>query len=87
VEQPDFAQGILQARRAENAEKRYEQAADLYRELSDNQLPSKTQRVYARFLLAATLVRSGKGTAALSIHRDLLKLPSTIVDDQGVPFA
>ncbi|HJZ73144.1 MAG TPA: ATP-binding protein [Vicinamibacterales bacterium] len=86
VEEPDFAVRILQAKRAERTQKRYDQAAILYRE-SIAHARSESQRVYARFLLAEALARSGRDAEAIRIHRDLLKLPSTTVDEYGVPFA
>jgi hypothetical protein len=51
IEEPDFARKIFQAKRAEGAEKRYDQAAALYRD-SIQETKSEEQRVYARFLLA-----------------------------------
>jgi signal transduction histidine kinase len=86
IDEPDFARKILQAKRAEAAEKRYDQAAALYRD-SIQEAKSEDQRIYARFLLAGALARSGKGALALSINRDLLKLSTSTVDENGVPFA
>lgn len=69
VEEASCSRTILQAKRVEGAEKRYEQAAALYRE-SIATARSERQRVYARFLLAGTLARSGRESDASPIHQD-----------------
>jgi hypothetical protein len=45
-----------------------------------------SQAAYARVRLARTLAKSGKYTQALLSYRQLLTLPSSAVDDQGIPF-
>jgi hypothetical protein len=45
-----------------------------------------SQAAYARVRLARTLAKSGKHVQALPIYRQLLTLPSSAVDDQGIPF-
>jgi signal transduction histidine kinase/tetratricopeptide (TPR) repeat protein len=86
LEEPNFAQKILQARLAEGGQKRYDQAIAIYRELIQS-TRSENQRTYARFLLSGLLTRSGQEAEALPTHRDLLKLPLSAVDEHGVPFA
>jgi hypothetical protein len=86
IEEPDFARKILQAKRAEGAEKRYDHAAALYRD-SIQEGKSEDQRVYARFQLAGALARSARQTEAFVINRDLLRLSTSTVDEHGVPFA
>ena len=80
VEEPDFARKILEARRAEAAEKQYDRAAGIYLELIDA-AHSDSQRVKPRSLLAVTLARSGAEAEALGLRRDLLNLPSSVVDE------
>jgi signal transduction histidine kinase len=86
LEDPSFIQKILRARRVERSEKNYDAAAALYRELISATAPD-SQRVYAQFLLAGSLDRSGRKVEAFRIHRELLKLPASAVDEYGIPIA
>jgi signal transduction histidine kinase len=85
VAEPEFARLIDDAERVEVAEKDYGRAAILYRNAWKS-ARNPDQDAYARFLLARTLARTERDPA-WSIYRELLNLPSSIVDDQGIPFA
>jgi signal transduction histidine kinase len=86
LSEPEFADRLALAERSEIIEKRYDQAANLYRDLLKSaHNPSHT--VYSRFLLARVLLKSGRQSEAFEIYQNLLSLPSTIEDDNGIPFA
>jgi hypothetical protein len=86
VSMPEFADRAALAERAEILEKHYDQAATLYRELQKS-ARNPDQEVYSRFLLARALLRSGRQNEAFEIYQKLLSLPSTIEDENGIPFA
>jgi hypothetical protein len=44
------------------------------------------QKAYARLLQARALAKSGRKDAAVSHYRELLKLPSSIMDELGIPL-
>jgi signal transduction histidine kinase len=67
-------------------ERRLDQAAATYRSLIQSST-SEHQRAYARRSLAAVLKNSGAKEEALGVYRDLLTLPSSLVDEKGYPFA
>ena len=89
VEDAAVALKIDEAERAELIEKRYDTAAGLYQESIEAARTSghSIQLVKARLGLARTLSQSGRQPEAVSIYRDLLKLPSIEVDPNGIPFA
>jgi hypothetical protein len=91
VMETDFARKAAAAEHVELAERNDEKAARLYRELVPT-ARNASQRNYGRVLLARVLSRSRNGGGAMNaeargIYQDLLKLPTTDVDDKGVPFA
>jgi signal transduction histidine kinase len=86
VSVPEFADSAAIAERSEIVEKHYDQAAALYRELLKSSR-NPDQEVYSRFLLARALLRSGQQNEAFEIYQKLLSLPSTIEDENGIPFA
>lgn len=84
-EGPEFARALDEGRRAEFAEKRYDRAADLYRQAAET-ARRDTQRASARLGLARTQLRAGRRTAAVAAYREVLKLPSTVTDDSGLSY-
>jgi len=84
-EDSEFAASLENAEDLE-IQDRPDQAAALYRSLIQNS-SSDHQRAYARRSLALVLRRSGAQAEATGAYRDLLSLPSSLVDKEGYPFA
>ena len=84
-ERPEFDRAIDEGRRAEFAEKRYDRAADLYRQAAQI-ARHDTQRASARLGVARTQLRAGQRTAAVAAYREVLELPSTVTDDNGLSY-
>ena len=80
---PAFAAAMESGRRAEFAEQRYDRAADLYRQAA-RLARNEKQRASARLGLARSERRLGQRTAAVAVYRDVLKLPSTVTDNDGL---
>ena len=89
VDNAEASRKIDEAERAELVDKRFDQAAGLYRESIEAARASgnSIQVVKARLGLARTLAQSGGDAEALSIYRDVLRLPAKTVDSNGIPFA
>jgi signal transduction histidine kinase len=85
-EDPGFTPKIAEAERAEFRAQDHTQAAALYRE-AIALARTDTDRAAARIALARVLARSGDKPEAARIYRELLNLPSPLVDDQGHSFA
>jgi signal transduction histidine kinase len=86
VEEPEFAARIDEAERADFTEKRPDRAADLYRDLLQT-ASNDHQRAYARLKLASLLRRAGSTAESDRLYRDLLSLPSSVVDQEGFSYA
>ena len=82
---PEFIHALETARRAEFAEQRYDRAADLYRQAAVT-ARHDTHRATARLGLARAHLRAGQRTAAVAAYREVLKLPSTVADDNGLSY-
>jgi two-component system phosphate regulon sensor histidine kinase PhoR len=80
---PAFAAAVETGRRAEFAEQRYDRAADLYRQAA-RIARDEGQRASARLGLARSERRAGRRTTAVAVYRDVLKLPSTVTDSDGL---
>jgi signal transduction histidine kinase len=81
-----FASRILEGRRIELVQGKYEEAAAMYGaalQIATND----SQRVLARSWLARALSRTRATARARALDLDLLKLPSDVADEEGVPFA
>ncbi|HEX4998409.1 MAG TPA: hypothetical protein VFY29_09290, partial [Terriglobia bacterium] len=85
LEDPEFQRQIAEAERAEFGDRGYDRAGAIYRHLAAAGR-NESQRLWARFLLARALWQAGARDEAAAIDRDLLKLPSSVVDDIGLPF-
>ena len=84
--EPAFARRIQQGEQEEVAAKQFGKAAALYREaMSLARKPA--QAAYARLLLARSLAKSGQQSEATGHYKEILALPSELVDEQGVPFS
>ena len=82
---PDFAQALHDAKIAENAKSSFSEAADLYRHA--NQVArNDRQNAESKIGLARNLSRVGKKQAAAATYLEVLKLPSTITDDDGISY-
>jgi signal transduction histidine kinase len=84
-ENPEFARALDDGRRAEFVEKRDDRAAELYRKASEI-ARDDTQRAASRLALARTQLRAGQRRAAVVAYRDVLQLPSTVIDDNGLSY-
>ena len=73
------------SRKIEAAESDEAHASEIYRNALDG-ARNPNQSAYAKFLLARTLDNTGR-EEAFRRYRELLLLPSEVVDDQGMPFA
>jgi signal transduction histidine kinase len=80
IADPEFS------RRLEAAATDRAQAALIYRAALES-ARNPSQLAYARFLLAQALEESGMRSEATRQNRELLSLPSSSVDDAGMPFA
>lgn len=84
--EPAFAQRIQQGEQEELAARQSGRAAALYREAM--RLARKpAQAAYAQLLLARSLAKSGQQSEANVQYKEILALPSELVDEQGVPFS
>jgi signal transduction histidine kinase len=85
IEAPGFAEKLQQGDRAEFVEHQFSKAAAHYREaLATSRRPA--QEAYALLRLAAVLAKAGDAAAAREQHRKVLALPSSMIDDQGIPI-
>jgi signal transduction histidine kinase len=82
-EGPEFTRALTEGRRAEFAEKRSDRAVELYRQAAENARHAPA-RASARLALARMQLGAGQRSAAIAAYRDVLKLPSTIADDNGL---
>jgi len=80
IEEREFSSKI------EAAETDPEQAIEIYSAALKGS-HNANQKAYARFLLAVALEKSGLTEEAKRQDRELLALPSELVDDAGMPFA
>jgi signal transduction histidine kinase len=83
--EPAFAQRIQQGEQEELAARQFGKAAGLYREAM-RMARKPAQAAYAQLLLARSLAKSGQQSEATANYKDILALPSELVDEQGVPF-
>ena len=82
---PEFTRTLDSARRAEFAEQRYDRAAEFYRQ-AVSAAHHDAHRASARLGLARAQLRSGQRKAAVASYREVLKLPSTVTDDNGLSY-
>jgi nitrogen-specific signal transduction histidine kinase len=85
-EQSEFSLRMREADRAELRERNFAQAESSYRQAIRVAM-TDTERASAKLLLANVLTRSGAAAEATRLYRELLNVPSTVVDDQAMPFA
>ena len=85
-DESEFTRKVAAGDRAEFAEQNYSRAAAFYREALGS-ARTDTERASAGLFLANALARSGAQGEAARVYRDLLNLPSTVTDDQGLSFA
>jgi nitrogen-specific signal transduction histidine kinase len=85
-DESEFTRKVEAGERAEFAEQNYSRAAAFYREALAS-ARTDAERASAGLFLANVLARSGAQAEATRVYRDLLNLPSTVIDDQGLPFA
>jgi signal transduction histidine kinase len=84
-ESPEFDRALAEGRRAEYAEKRDDRAVEFYSQAAAA-ARHDTGRASARLALARTRLRAGQRTAAIAAYRDVLELPSTVTDDNGLSY-
>ncbi|HEX5109908.1 MAG TPA: HAMP domain-containing sensor histidine kinase [Vicinamibacterales bacterium] len=85
-EESEFTRKRQAGERAELAEQNYSRAAAFYREALGN-ARTDAERASASLPLANVLARAGAQAEAARVYRGLLKLPSSVTDDQGLSFA
>jgi signal transduction histidine kinase len=85
-DESEFARKVEAGERVELAEQNYSRAAAFYREALGS-ARTDAERASASLLLANVLARSGAQAEAVRVYRDLLSLPSTVTDDQGLSYA
>jgi len=84
--EPEFAQRIQQGEQEELAARQFGRAVALYREAM--RLARKpAQTAYAQLLLARSLAKSGQQSEATVLYKQILALPSELVDEQGISFS
>ncbi len=84
--EPAFARRIQQGEQEELAEKQFGRAAALYRKAM-RFARKPAQAAYAQLLLARSLAKSGQQSEASVQYKEILALPSELVDEQGIPFS
>jgi len=83
--EPGFAKRVRQGEQAELVERQPAKASALYREvLRASRRPE--QRGEALLLLARALESSSAPGRAVAVQEEILALPSSIIDDQGLPI-
>ncbi len=81
----NFAIQIQHAEQQEFAKKNFTRAAELYRQLI-NATREPIRKSYAHLLLARALSKTDRKKEALEHFHSILKLPSRIKDEYGIPF-
>ncbi len=82
----EFTRKVQQAQEEEFVRKRFARAAELYREsMNASRLPA--QAAFAQLSLARALAKSGHGRKARAHGKELLLLPSNVMDEQGIPLS
>ena len=82
---PEFTRAIDEGRRAELAEKRYDHAAELYRQ-AVAAARRDDERASARLGLARAQWLARRETAAAATVGEVLKVPSTVTDEHGLSY-
>lgn len=82
---PEFTRAFGDARRAEFGEHVYSQVVDLYRQ-ADRSASHEGQHAQSRLGLARSLLRSGQRQSALTTYGEILDLPSSSVDENGISY-
>jgi signal transduction histidine kinase len=86
LDEPRFASAIRLGEHDELVVKQFDRAAAAYRRaLAGAHLPQQT--ALARLLTARALTKGGRTRDAAALNRELLDVPASVVDEQGVPFA
>jgi signal transduction histidine kinase/tetratricopeptide (TPR) repeat protein len=86
LDESPFAQIVQLGEDEELATKRFEKAADLYRQAM-RAARHPTQAAYTELLLARVLTRLGREDEAAAHYRKILSTPTDVIDEQGVPFS
>jgi signal transduction histidine kinase len=82
---PRYARQIRQGEQAELVEGQAARASSFYREaVRTSRRPE--QRGQALLLLARALGKSSSPSRAVAVHEEILALPSSVLDDQGLPI-
>jgi hypothetical protein len=81
--EPAFDAAIRDGKRADLGEKNYERAIGFYRQAAEIAKYDR-QRASARLVLAGALLRSGDRRGAAAAYRAVLKLPSAVLDEEGL---
>ena len=84
-ENPEFVRVFDEGKRAEYVAKRDDRAADLYRNAAEL-ARHDTHRADALLALARIQLRAGQRRAAVAAYREVLRLPSTVTDDNGLSY-
>jgi two-component system phosphate regulon sensor histidine kinase PhoR len=82
-EGPEFSRAMNDGSRAEFGDRRHDRAADAYRQAVET-ARHDAGRASARLALARAELRVGRRAAAVATYREVLKLPSTVIDDEGL---
>lgn len=86
LSQVEYASRIEQAERAEFRRSDHRTAIAFYEQALET-ARSPVQAGYARLALARNLASAGRNAEAQDACAEVLALPSTVVDDQGMPLA
>ena len=86
LEQPEFARLIERGEREELVTRDLAEATRLYQEALDASR-NPVQAAYARLLLARALHKLGQRRTALRHLRRILRVPSEVTDEHGVPLS
>lgn len=84
--QGEFAARIRQGEQEEFVKRAYGNAALLYADAA-RLATDPAQIAHARLLQARAQMRSGERDSAATLYREIMRLPSEVTDEQGIPVA
>ena len=83
--EPAFSAALTAGKRLEFAEKNFDRASTFYRQAIEIARNDR-QRASARLSLAGALLRGGDRRGAAATYSDLLKLPSSVLDENSLAY-
>lgn len=86
LDEPKFADAIRLGEHGEFVARQFDGAVAAYRRaVAEARLPEQT--AFAQLLVARALAKGTRLREADALYRNVLRVPSRVVDEQGIPFA